>query len=138
MGVVDVQSSTSMPLGCPALVLLPLTSLAGWYLKYVNGSALEFGDRRARLRNDPRLQRFRFRCAEEVLIVPSEEQIVVVPPIHEPPRPRTNGMLAEVRGDMLGNDRSHGHREQLYECREWLLERDDDGAVLVHGDAGGV
>ena len=69
------------------------------------------------------------------MIVPGEEQVVVMPPVDEPPGPGPHWTFAKIRRDVRGHDRRHRHREQFHERREGLLERDDDRAIVAHGEA---
>ena len=102
-------------------------------MEHVDVAALELGDRSTRLGDDARLERLGLWRAQEVAVVARKEEVVVVTPVDESPWSRSDRTLTEIRGDVRGNDRGDRHREQLHECRERLLECDDDRAVVADG-----
>ena len=114
-----------------SVVLLPVGDLALRDLEDVDVAALELGDGRARLGDDARLERVGLgRAAPSSAGFVREQQVVVVLPLDELPRSGADRMLAEVRRHVVRRDRRDGHREQLGEDRERLLERDDERGIV--------
>ena len=56
-------------------------------------------------------------------------------PLHELPGAGPDRVFAEVGADGVGENRRHGHGQQLREDRERLVERDYDGGVVGRLDA---